>query len=506
MTARLNNAGLIVALTIWLGVLAWLAPARLILRGDDFGYVESVADTIRAHHWVPSDWLEPINLPLTALSAACFALTGNFYVSTFGLILLLAVVNFILLGRYLEPALPSVQRRWLVVLGIVLSPVWLHKTLEFTGVPLAFTCTLLAWLSWRRGWWVGFFACVVVAALNRQSALCLLAWPLVALVRQRSTGGSQTRVWLAGIVFTVGVVFAVLLAGPSTWARELNGSRLLTAFSPGAFFRQVALAVVVLVGCQAAWGVLCGEAIGSVWRANLKRPFLPLLCMSVGAWLVIGQGAGVLWETPGLDRLSLFIFAGATLAGAWLNRWTKWPATETLVFLAGYVLLVSLRGRWWDYYFIEPALALIWGTPPVGQPRSSWPAAGFLALGLAGAILFKQHLRDMTERTVAYELALRAGEVRVTELSDAPFGLLGWKLLPAARTRPDAAALIDFLKFVEGARARFRNGSFTVDREGGRKSLHPSRERWILPPDFSARPLPLDNAEWRNYLRGGAVR
>jgi hypothetical protein len=508
MTAGLNKAGPVLILAFWLAVLAWLAPSRVTLRGDDFGYVDSVVGTIQAHRWVSSDWLGPLNLPLTAISATCFAVTRNFYISTFGLSLLLALVNFILLGIYLKPTMQSDVTRWLVVLGLALSPVWLNKALEYTGLPLGLACTLAAWLSWRRGWLGAFFTCVIVGVLNRQSAVCLLAWPLVALVREWRERAQLDWKSLAGIVVTLGVALTASLAAPPTWAREIVSRQLPLEFSPGGLSASLALAFVVLAGWQAGWGALRGEALAPVWRMNLARPVIPILCMVLGTGLVLGRQTNILWETPGMERVSLLVLTGATVAGAWLNRWDRRPPAEVLVFLAGYVLLVSMRGRWWDYYFFEPVLALM--VVPVGTPalprRPGWWLGTLLMLGVASMIHFKLYLRELEAKTVAYERALRAGEVRVVELSDAPFGFLGWKLLAAARARPNAVSLIDFMKFVEGARARFDDGTITVNREGGRKSIHPSRERWVLPADYRDRPLPLDNAEWRDYIRGAPVR
>lgn len=504
MNAALNKSGPVLLVAGWLALLVWLVPGRVVLRGDDFGYVESVVDTVRAQSWRPSDWVEPLNLPLTAISVLCYEATGNFYVSTLGVSLLLAAVNFLLLERYLRIAVPGARGRWLIVLGLALSPVWLNKALEFTGMSLGLTCTLAAWLCWRRGWWSAFFACVLVGFLNRQSALCLLAWPLVALVRQWHAGSRLNGSLLAGMACVLAAALTVLQVAPSTWARELAGRQMQSGISWIGLIANVGLALVVLAGWQAVWGALGGDDLCSLWRANLARPAIPLLWMSLGTGLVLGLGGNLLWETPGLEGVSLLLLTGATVMGAWCRRWDAGPGWEVGTFLAGYVLLVALRGRWWDYYFIEPMLALMWVAAPAPEPaagarRIAW-VGGLLGLGLVSAVLFKSYLRETEEKTLAYEGALRRGEVAIGELSDAPFGFMGWKLFGTARARADATGLVDFLKFVEGSRARFRDGTFTVNREGGRKSTHPTRERWTLPPDHEVRPLPLDNAEWRNYI------
>ena len=100
-----------------------------------------------------------------------------------------------------------------------------------------------------------------------------------------------------------------------------------------------------------------------------------------------------------------------------------------------------------------------------------------------------------------YERALRAGEIRVEEMSEAPFGYLGWKLFDTAKARGiEGARLADFLKYVEGGRSGWRGGHLIIDREGLRRSIHPSREIWRLPAGWNDRPLPLNDEEWRHYL------
>src|SRR5688572_8690643 len=83
------------AVIVWVATLFWLFPSRVVPTGDDFGYLDSVVSTVRAQRVRVSDWLEPLNLPLPALSALCYAATGNFHASTFGLNLLLGVASFI---------------------------------------------------------------------------------------------------------------------------------------------------------------------------------------------------------------------------------------------------------------------------------------------------------------------------------------------------------------------------------------------------------------------------
>lgn len=60
----------------------------------------------------------------------------------------------------------------------------------------------------------------------------------------------------------------------------------------------------------------------------------------------------------------------------------------------------------------------------------------------------------------------------------------------------------DFLKFVEAGKSSYRRGDIVVDRSPAtRVSLGGAHEPWTLPPGCEARAYPLDDAEWREWLR-----
>ena len=145
-------------------------------------------------------------------------------------------------------------------------------------------------------------------------------------------------------------------------------------------------------------------------------------------------------------------------------------------------------------------------TTPAADSRR-WLLLSFAGVWLFYAVFIGGYLRRQERTLVGYELALRRGEVQVQEMSEAPFGYLGWKLFNTAKTRgADGARLADFLKYVEGGRSGWREGRLIVDREGGRKSIHPSREIWRLPETWRDRPFPLSDEEWRMFLNDEPTR
>ncbi len=489
-------------------VVAALLPGRVILRADDFGYVESVVATLQHSRWMPSDWLEPFNVPLPLLSAGMHAATGNFWLATLGVSAALAITNLILLRAWLRPA--DAAGEW-AVLAIALFPVGLNKTVEFTGVPLGIALLLGALLAWRRGSRGWFFALVLLGVANRQSAVCLLALPAIALVR---TGRRERRVdavLLTGIGVVAGTALAMVLLLPATFARAVAAARWREEFSAMALLGNLALGAVMLAALRAGWAAWRGESLRAVCRENLARPALPLVFTLAGAWVVLGGGAELRCELPGAANVGPAFVVVATFFGAWFGRWRAWPPAEAGAFVVVYAALVAWRGQWWDYYFLEPALVLAWPaaavTSDTGKRRPGWFAWTLLAASLGYAVALSGFLRRAEDKAVAYENALRVGTLSIREASDAPFGFLGWKLFAASRARGlEGARLADFLKYVEGGRAHWSAGALSVNRDGARRSLHPSGEKWALPADWRDRRLPLTNAEWRVWLADGRAK
>ncbi|MBI5690677.1 MAG: hypothetical protein HZC55_11340 [Verrucomicrobia bacterium] len=489
------------------GMLAALLPGRVLVRGDDFGYLETVVETVRRGAWTPSDWLEPFNLPLPILSLGLHAVTGNLWLATFGLNAAIFLSVYLLLRRWLRPATAGGE---LGLLALAVFPVWLNKGVEYTGVPLGVALTLAALLAWRRGRHRWFFAVVLLAVANRQSAVCLLALPVVELIRCWRTGRGLSRELAAGIALTAGATLALAGWWPVNFARVVAAARWREEFSATRLAGNLVLGVVILAGLLACWRGWHGHSWRAAVRANLARPALPLLLTLAGAWLVLGEPVVLACETPGWERAGSLLLVAATFLGAWAISW-RFPLEPGFVACAGaYVALVAFRGQWWDYYFLEPAVVLL-GAGDAGtaspSPLTHWiRGAGMVALAVA-AVFLGRFLQRTEQQIVAYESALRAGTVAITEASDAPFGYLAWKLFPTARAHPEPQPrLTDFLRYVEGGRGRVVGDSIVVDREGGRRSLHPSREKRPLPPAWRGREFPLSAAEWRQYLERVSAR
>lgn len=133
-------------------------------------------------------------------------------------------------------------------------------------------------------------------------------------------------------------------------------------------------------------------------------------------------------------------------------------------------------------------------------------AVAGLVVSLCWGVMLSVGVHSAAHRVVAYESALRTGRIRITEASEAPFGYLAWKLF--AVSRANAGASMDFaafLKYVEINRTRVVGKNVEINRTGDRPSLHPSREKQVLPDDYQPRKYPLTNGEWRSFIDGSVV-
>lgn len=492
---------------IFVAVLVWLWPGRVLVRGDDFGYLESVTETIRHGVLVSSDWIEPLNFVLPLVSAGIWNLGGSFYLATFGLLGVLALLNFHLLWLWLRPQLVAGWTGHVAVLAVALLPVGLNKAVEFTGVSLGLAMFLGALLAWRRQNPGLFLLLVLIGCLNRQSAVCLLALPAMAQLRVWLRGGRPDWRWVIGVVSLGAVVGAVMLKAPDTLARTLT-ERHQDENTVGRFTAQLFLGLGLLGGIAAGWAWLAG-ALGPDRGYELRKQALAAVpWLLLGAGLMLTDFVALRCETPSLWRygplvVATAIFMAATVPGA-LAR----VAPEALAATAVYAALVSWRGIWWDYYLCEPALLLAWrGTSPSAEIKVAVSArvacAVCAAVALVGLMPVRHQLRWSESRILAYESALRAGQLEVTSASEAPFGFLGWKVFPAMVTRVDEPGLrlSDFTKYIEAGRSRLGpEGIVLLPPLPDARSLHGSGEVWPLPAGFRPRKFPLSDGEWRDWL------
>jgi len=399
----------------------------------------------------------------------------------------------------------------LTALAISLCPYWLNQSLEFTGVSLGLLCLMGALLAWRNGSRWLFFAIMLVGVTNRQSLVFLLVFPgLEVLHRWLSVRKVEWGV-AAGVLIVLGTVVLLEFTYPQTYARMAVARSLKESLSPLILLKNLALGIALLAGIRAVWGWLRGESPKDNFRANIARPALPLSVMILGAVPLLRGEHGVFVVTPLFESVQPLFTVLLVCSGAWLADWRRLPAFEVLACSVLYVVLVSLRGQWWDYYLIEPALVL--ATSAVGAVKGEkkagfrpWLVGIMFVGGILYAVWFANFLGKHERRMVSYERALRAGDLQVKELSDASFGYLGWKLFDSAKKQDKPTSqLADFLKYVEARRSVWFDGVLYIFTTGAGRSIHPDGELQVLPELWQDRPFPLSDDEWNRFIKRDEV-
>src|SRR5688500_5895893 len=94
---RFREPPFLAAFSAYALLYALLISKGVYVRGADFAYLESVTAPLARAPLHPHDFIGPRNAFPTAIGAALYALTGNFYLSTLGALPIFACANFLLL-------------------------------------------------------------------------------------------------------------------------------------------------------------------------------------------------------------------------------------------------------------------------------------------------------------------------------------------------------------------------------------------------------------------------
>ena len=282
---------------------ALLVSKGVHVRGDDFAYLESVTGSLARGSLYTHDFIGPRNAFLTAIGAAVYSLTGNFYLSTFGALPFFACANFLLLYAIFRHRLPPWQAAaWTAFTATF--PFYLHKSLDYHGTLPTLTCFLTALLAFRSGRHALFFLAAGLAVSTRQNSLVLFTLPLFALAEGFRKGGPIDRRPLYYLVATLAALGALHLYMNVNWFnRNLHvlpsdpvfAIRIARQFGVGLFLGLFFLSLANLaLGRQSPMAML---------RENLRRYALP-----AGASVLVRADRLRLARGPGLvpdplDRL-----------------------------------------------------------------------------------------------------------------------------------------------------------------------------------------------------------
>ena len=484
-----------------------------VLRSDDFGYLRSILGTLRRGHPYTYEWLAPYGAVTSTVCAALYRLTGNFYLSTYGFQACCVLAVPVLLHRLLAKRLAPATAMGLT-LAFLTFPVCFAKAADFHGGMCTLALFLGALLCFESGNLPGFFLAAFLAFANRQSHLALLtlpAWAAAAAWLEPGPGrkrepagegmiggvGSGSMSAFAGTRFWAGAcAFAI-----AAWALHSRMNRTYAmanaVFNGSGGGRILSVTLALLFGGFAAMACLAlgGAAFRSPaasLKGNLRRPALPIAASAILLGMkCLWPPALLMTDTPLFGYVAWPQMNAAApwilIAGAWfLDYRLLWP-TPRLALIGGFILIASLRGVWWDYYFLEIlATALILAADlalrdaaadksdrdQAASPAASgapFPAASvspgiraawtrgaalavalLLAANLAYAYLLRVQMDKQKLSVSVMERLERQGKASVDEMTGATFGYLGWKLFDyfLAHEGRTYGELADFLGYV----------------------------------------------------------
>lgn len=541
----------------FLAFLLFALPKGLGLRSDDFGYVRSILGALERGGIHTYEWLAPFNAVMTGLCALGWRLTGSLPVTAAVYMAATACLAFVLLFRLLAArAAPG----WaaLLTLAFAMSPSFFNKVSDFHGSVLTLALFLAA-LGLHEARKPGpFLAAAFLAFANRQSSIVLLLLPLAQAaqdLRQGQLIRARLPAYLA--LFTV-----------CAWALRLYMNRTV-AQNPSEMFagngwpdqlRISLLALAAGMGGVIALLSLFGAAGRDpleILKVNLRRPVLPV-CLTA-----VLLAAACFWPSD-LVRTDFPLFGavGWGLINAvlpWVFIFSLWfldrrllRPSPYLALAAAYAAITALRGIWWDYYFLEIAvLCLLIAVGDPEAPASRLPgrfAHAVAAVCVAGGFLYGYLLKVNVDKQAlaahVFERLEREGRVTVDEMSNAPFGFLGWKLFDyylddgdrgrgpmigfqqyvrrdrvmvetqAPWRRAFKSSLGEGMEVLESGRARIGFVELdyrVVDRHGPDSNLTSLGPAIPLDPArYLPRPFPLDSREWNDlaasFERRGPAR
>ncbi|GEM_PF-1636682 len=489
--SRFWEPAFLTSFACYLVLYACLVYRGIYVRGDDFAYLESVVETLARGRLYTHDFIGPYNIFFTLTGVGAYLATGNFYLSTLGVLAGFAVANFLLLFTLFRNAMPSRSAAaWTAVTATF--PFYLHKSLDYHGCLPTLTCLLAALLAFQAGRRLIFFIAVGLAVSTRQNSIVLFTLPLYAaaesFLKHRTLGKADLRSlgYLAATLAALALVHQHMYI--NWYNRNLHvipshaafGFKIARQFGVGGF-----LGIFFLSLANLAVG---GGRPLILLRENLRRLALPLAASVVFALMAFGSSAALVWfQTPligSLDhggRMQLLLKA-LVLASLWVMDRRLFRLNAYLMLMLGYVCISCLLGYFWDYYTAEMALIAVWITlraRPESLPSETAPfgnaasealepvqatlspktiLAVALVLNLAYAYLYKVQMDKNALADLVFERLERQGAITPERMSGATFGYLGFKLFTLVSEDNPNREQDDFTCYVQADGAVVESG------------------------------------------------
>ncbi|HWA25921.1 MAG TPA: hypothetical protein VG734_09680 [Lacunisphaera sp.] len=429
------------------GVLIFFVlPPGVAVMNDDFGYLRSVIETVHRHRPWTDDWLESWSASLATISAILYRISGSFQLATQGLQVIGSIAACA--GAYALCRSRDISPRaslFISMLGLTYPPL-LWKSIEYTVLVVYVPCLLWAiWAADRRRWGM-FYLALAIAFTSRQSAVAWLVLPLAEVLNQLARAKNWKVAWSRPAVVLWGALaaYVVLSLGMNeTQSQRMVTQHVLERLQPATALRNLGLGLgvgAVFAGLGAL--VLQWRPAGLPVARNLPARIVAVLLVGAALFSCIEKFPRVFAEHPNFEGWSGLLYSNlviaAGLGGLLLSRVTvRWELVAACLAAA---VLVSLRADVWDYYFADVAILAFFCVSPSRSIEATevWPRLPRGA-GVVGVLIFAAfHLWFVFEQkcrvdrdfavSVISEKALRAGEIEVCDIGDAPYGFVGWHL------------------------------------------------------------------------------
>ncbi len=516
-----------------------LAFSPGVIRSDDFGYLRSILGTLARGRPYVYEWLEPYGATFSSISALLYTVTGSFTASTWGFQAACVLALYPLLYR-LVSARCSPDRAGhaaLATLALTTFPIFFAKEADFHTAVCTLDLFLASLILYEsKGGTLGeanrlpwFFLTAFLAFANRQNHICLLvlpAWSALQTIRARRI----PAVPIIGAILFAAAAAVLILAMNRTYASRNAGflhADPMHLLANGAL--SLAAGGLMTLGCLGVFSALVGNpagrgpgsepgqgpAQGPGWVLLSRRWLMPLAAsLGLLAMVPLWHGSLLHTDTP------LFGFIGwvqVNRALPWLLLPALWALdyrllrpSPYLALAAGYIAIASIRGTWWDYYFLEISILCLllaldgrrgaarvrsggigkaesggtekaddatWETGkgrPLdvtqdalrsvrgrGLPKS---AVLVLAAVILGNFAYGYLLRIQSDKQAlavrSFERLERSGRVSERAMTGATFGYLGWKLFDwfTGNEGRTFGELADFLGYVRRDRVVIETG------------------------------------------------
>jgi hypothetical protein len=452
-------------------------PKEFVLRSDDWGYFDAVSKSIMSDRIMTSDWLAPSNFGFTSLSYFIYLFSENFYLATFGLLFFSFFLASYLLYLNFRHFKISIETACLLTVFIFSTPIIFYKGLDFTSVPTYLAVILGAVLAFlKKKTWVFYFL-VILGLTIRQSAVALLALPLMEIYHQfKNKNWTELLKKSSPAILSVLAFFlldrgitkgfaSVTQVNLTEIIDKANWSATTMVISQLLLYGLPVVALMQWVAGLSSFQLLKKNLLFNISLVLIISLFISLSCRFTYINLVFGTEVPFLFDT--LAKLLLL-----NLLSLFLVNFKAIPFNSFMHTALLYAFLLFSRGFVGDYYLLDfffyLTFAILHSLPT--EPKKLENKKLIVISSCLGAwILFigyqsNYQIESKIIRFQMLEKAYRSGKLNSDLSSETTWGLLGWKLFPyfvkyGDESEKKSGCLICHLRYVH----KFTSGFIETD-------------------------------------------